>query len=231
MKYDDLGDGWSKVTVLDPETSDFYNRYYYKRVKAKRIEITTPKAQVLASYTLIEKDLRSVAVWLNEIESMMKADVKLTKDPKHRKSGHDRTRYNLIKGLFVAALTFYAKCFATCEGRKVKLEKKNLDDDFQKKHQLVIDLRNNFAAHSGAEKVEKVKVVLALDTKRRKGAVPYFTRELGQPDSYTLENIADFRCLVEHVKSLVDEKINTLNKKVLQDDIISKGGDYWYNET
>ncbi|EPP5712568.1 hypothetical protein ACUT54_003666 [Vibrio cholerae] len=96
---------------------------------------------------------------------------------------------------------------------------------------MIIDLRNNFAAHSGAEKVEKVKVVLALDTKRRKGAVPYFTRELGQPDSYTLENIADFRCLVEHVKSLVDEKINTLNKKVLQDDIISKGGDYWYNET
>ncbi|EIF8949889.1 hypothetical protein LF048_003580, partial [Vibrio cholerae] len=123
---------------------------------------------------------------------------------------------------FVAALTFYAKCFATCEGRKVKLEKKNLDDDFQKKHQLVIDLRNNFAAHSGAEKVEKVKVVLALDTKRRKGAVPYFTRELGQPDSYTLENIADFRCLVEHVKSLVDEKINTLKKKYYKTTLFQK---------
>ncbi|MBA5764692.1 hypothetical protein H2O73_20230 [Vibrio sp. 404] len=231
MKYDDLGDGWSKVTVLNPETSDFYNRYYYKRVKAKRVEITTPKAQVLASYTLIEKDLRSVAVWLNEIESMMKADVKLVQDPKNRKSDHDRTRYNLIKGLFVAALTFYAKCFATCEGRKVKLEKKNLDEDFRKKHQSAIDMRNNFAAHSGAEKVEKVKVVLALDTKRRKGAVPYFTRELGQPDTYTLENLAEFRGLVEHVKSFVDGKIDTLNKKVLEDDIISKGGDYWYKET
>ncbi len=79
----------------------------------------------------------------------MKADVKLTKDPKHRKSGRDRMRYNLIKGLFVAALTFYAKSFATCEGRKVKLEKKNHDDDFQKKNQLIIDLRKNFAAHSG----------------------------------------------------------------------------------
>jgi hypothetical protein len=231
MKYDDLGDGWSKVTVLDPETSDFYNRYYYKRVKAKRIEITTPKAQVLASYTLIEKDLRSVAVWLDEIESMMNADTKLTENPKHRKSGHDRTRYNLVKGLFVAALTFYAKCFATCEGRKVKLEKKNLDENFQEKHQAAIDMRNNFAAHSGADKVEKVKVVLALDTKRRKGAIPYFTRELAQPDSYILESIAEFRDLVEHVKIFVDGKINTLNQKVLEDDIISKGGDYWYKET
>ncbi|MCF7493617.1 hypothetical protein L3V35_00950 [Vibrio sp. L5-1] len=230
MKYDDLGGGWSKVTVLKSETSDFYNRYYYKRVKAKRIEITTPKAQVLASYTLIEKDLRSVGIWLTEIESMLKADEKYAKNPKYRKSDHDRTRYNVIKGLFVAALTFYAKCFATCEGRRVKLEKKNLDEDFQNKHQAAIDMRNNFAAHSGSEKVEKVKVVLALDTKRRKGATPYFTRELGQPDTYTLENLTEFRGLVEHVKSLADDKIETLNKKVLEDDIISKGGDYWYNK-
>jgi len=59
MKTDDLGGGWSKFTVLDPESQTFYNRYYYKRVKAHRLVIDTPKAKALAGYTLIEKDLEA----------------------------------------------------------------------------------------------------------------------------------------------------------------------------
>jgi hypothetical protein len=231
MNEDDLGGGWTKVSVLDPETADFYNRYYYKRVKAKRVEVTTPKALVLASYTLIEKDLRSVMIWLNEIEAMLSDDKKRKTSPSYCKSDYDRTRYNIIKGLFVAALTFYAKCYATCEGRKVKLEKKNLPKELQENHQAIIEMRNNFAAHSGAKKIEKAKVVLALDVKRRKNAIPYLGRELSQPDTFSEKSLKEFIDLVSHVKSFVNQKIDTLNDKVRDEDIIPKGADYWYNET
>lgn len=230
MKTDDLGGGWSKFTVLDPETQEFYNRYYYKRVKAHRVVIDTPKAKVLAAYTLIEKDLRSIMIWLDEIKGLLASD-KVTAGKKgSQKTAHDRTRYNLIKGLFVASLTFYAKCFATCEGRRVKLDKSNLSDEFQKHHDNVMEIRHNFAAHSGAKKFEKVHVVMALDSKRRRGAIPFITRELGQPDSYSLESTEEFISLVLHVKVFVDQKIDTLNEKLLKDDILTKPPDYWYKK-
>jgi len=147
-----------------------------------------------------------------------------------QRTAHDRTRYNLIKGLFVASLTFYAKCFATCEGRRVKLEKSNLSEEFQKHHDYIMDTRHNFAAHSGAKQVERVHVVMALDSKRRRGAVPFVTRELGQPDSYSLESTEEFISLVSHVKGFVNQKIDTLNEKLLKDDILTKTPDYWYKK-
>jgi hypothetical protein len=231
MKTDDLGGGWSKFTVLDPKTQTFYNRYYYKRVKAKRVVIDTPKAKALAAYTLIEKDLRSVSIWLNEIKELLAGDEVTVGKSGSQKTAHDRTRYNLIKGLFVASLTFYAKCFATCEGRKVKLEKRNLSDEFQRHHDSIIEIRHNFAAHSGAKQVERVHVVMALDIKKRKGAIPFLTRELGQPDSYSLEYTEEFISLVNHVKEFVDGKVDTLNEKVLKDDILTKPPEYWYKKT
>lgn len=231
MTTDDLGGGWSKHTVLDPDNQTFYNRYFYKRVKAKRVVIETPKANVLGAYTLIEKDLRSVLVWLHEIKDLLAGDEVTAGKKGSQKTAHDRTRYNLIKGLFVASLTFYAKCFATCEGRKVKLEKKNLSDEFQIHHESIMDIRHNFAAHSGAKQVEKVHVVMALDSKRRKGAVPFLTRELGQPDSYSLESTEEFILLVNHVKEFVDKKVDTLNEKVLKEDILTKPVEYWYKKT
>lgn len=230
MKPDDLGGGWSKFTALDPKTKEFYNRYYYKRVKAHRVVIETPKARALAAYTLIEKDLRSTSIWLNEIKELLATDKVIAGKKGPQQSAHDRTRYNLVKGLFVASLTFYAKCFATCEGRRVKLEKKNLKGEFQNHHDTIMETRHNFAAHSGAKQVEKVHVVMALDSKRRRGAVPFLTRELAQPDSYSLESIESFISLVSHVKSFVDQKIDTLNERVLRDDILTRTPDYWYSK-
>ncbi|KUM53700.1 hypothetical protein [Rheinheimera sp. EpRS3] len=231
MKTDNLGGGWSKFTVLEPETQTFYNRYYYKRILAHRVVIDTPKAKALAAYTLIEKDLRSVLVWLYEIRGLLADDKVIAGKKGSQKTAHDRTRYNLIKGLFVASLTFYAKCFTSCEGRRIKLEKKNLSDDFQKDHDSIMEMRHNFAAHSGAKQVEKVHVVLALDSKKRKGAVPFITRELGQPDSYNLDSTLEFIALALHVKEFVDLKVDTLNEKLLKDDILTKPPEYWYKKT
>ena len=41
--------------------------------------------------------------------------------------GKDRGKYVLIKGLFVAALTFYGKCFSRCEGRRAQMDRNQLD--------------------------------------------------------------------------------------------------------
>jgi hypothetical protein len=71
----------------------------------------------MAGYTMIEKDLRSALTWLDEIE---RRHVEHWSDKK-RSFGRaeDRDNYNIVKGLFVALLTFYGKCFSKCEGRPV----------------------------------------------------------------------------------------------------------------
>ncbi|MGZ7307030.1 hypothetical protein ACXWRJ_09320, partial [Streptococcus pyogenes] len=88
------------------------------------------------AYSLIEKDLRSVIIWLNEIEKLAPEDLDRWKNP---------DKMNLVKGLFVAALTFYGKCFTSCEGRRVKLEKTIIDPEYLDLHDHIMKLRHNFA--------------------------------------------------------------------------------------
>ena len=228
---DDLGAGWSKKTALDPKSGKSFNRYFYKRRKAHCIEIDTPKAKVLSGYALIEKDLRSAIVWLNEIIELLDFYPGFDQKNGYVKSGQDRDKFNVAKGLFVAALTFYGKSFSQCEGRRIKLERSNLDEALHEQHDEAMSFRHNFAAHSGARKIEMVRVVIALDSRKRKGTPPYMGRELSQPDSPVKSDIEDMIELFKHAQKYTNDKIETLTKKVYSEDILEKGSDYWYGET
>jgi hypothetical protein len=223
---DKLNDFWSKRSILDPKTGKFYNKYFYKRKPAHRVIVDTPKAKTLSGYVLIEKDLRSALIWLNHISEMLKAHEKYQKNSGFFANSEDRERFNLIKGLFVAALTFYGKCFSSCDGRRVKLEKRHLDEKFHKDHDDAMELRHNFAAHSGEKKFEQVAIVIALDTKRK--ATPYLAKELIQPDCVSKKDFERFLSLFEHAKHFTDKKISVLEQKIYKDDVLSKGAEYWY---
>lgn len=224
---DKLGGGWTKRTILEP-TGKAYNNYYYKRKKAHRVVIDTPKAKALGGYTLIEKDIRSGIIWLNHIHDLLKDDPNYLNADSPVKATYSREKFNIAKGLFVAALTFYGKCFATCEGRRIKLEKKNLDENFHSSHDDAIELRHNFAAHSGDAGHEYVKVVAALDSKKK--SLPYVGRELFQPDTYIAKDINGFISLFEHAQIKCNEKIETLSEKLYEEDILKKGMEYWYEK-
>ncbi|KAJ8738356.1 hypothetical protein H9Y13_09320 [Aeromonas veronii] len=220
---------WLYETVLLKDEFIAYNNYFYKRVKAHRIVLDTPKAKALAAYTLIEKDLRSCAVWLNAILNILKSD------PRHvnangNLANEDRETYNVVKGLFVAALTIYGKCYTSCEGRRVKLEKSNLDEMYHEIHDEAMSFRHNFAAHSGAKKLETTSVVVVLDSKFNRRNIPRISTELMQPDSWSIKETKDFINLVEHVRKFVKDKISALTDKVYKDDVLSKGKEYWYKK-
>lgn len=61
-------DGWDVHEILDPNQIKIITKYFHKRKRAPRIELKDKISQQLAGYTLIEKDLRNVLVWLEEIE-------------------------------------------------------------------------------------------------------------------------------------------------------------------
>jgi hypothetical protein len=210
--------------VLDTSTGKV-NRYYsFKRRPAKRVLLTSKRAQRLAGYALIEKDLRSVAIWLKEITerhggSTRTPGIKFDHSP-------DRATYNLIKGLFVAAVTFYGKCFTDCEGRRVRLDRAIVQEKYREEHDTVMRYRHNFAAHSGAENLEGVEIALVLPPKRPSEFRIY--RELWQPDFVSSDpGTAGFPDLVDHVLEIVRHKMREVETSIAEDEILPKGLEYW----
>ncbi len=216
--------GFEFTEVLIPKTGRLKNIYKYKGKVCYRIPLHSQIAQQLAGLKLIEKDLRNVLVWLKEIAK------KLPSERQH-KHGHfrsgDREDFNLVKGLFIAALTVYAKAYTTCDGRKTKLNKKNLDEKFRKSHDEVMAFRNNYAAHSGSDQHEYVNICLVIDSSKKRETPPQIVSELSQPDTLDREGVEEFIQLAEHVREKVLSKYEKTRQRILTDEIIPKGLAHW----
>ncbi|WP_420600718.1 hypothetical protein [Neptuniibacter sp.] len=214
-----MSDGWTILETYIPGKG-LSNEYFYLDKKAPSVRMTDKISQQYAAYTLIEKDLRSVVFWLEEIERLSPDQTDRVKDP---------DKMNIIKGLFVAALTFYGKCFASCEGRKVKLERSNIDEEFQDAHDHVMILRHNFAAHSGAENFEEVSVSLALHPSKKSDMKPKLYTELSQPDYISAESLA-FKELAAHLQKTTFAKRSSVGEVVLEKVVAPKGKMHWYKK-
>ncbi len=220
-----MSDGFSVKSFVEGQTGHVRRIYSYKGKPCRRVVLQSKLCAQLAGYTLIYKDLRSVLTWLAEIE-------KRHTDGPSRKGEHfscsnDRGTYDLIKGLFVAALTFYGKCFATCEGRRAKLERVQLDRRFHALHDDCIAYRHNFAAHSGAKELEKVEVALVFPAKYKKKVPMKVYRELRQPDLlWPTGGDVTLIELVEQAVEVVTRKIELLTLKVEKGEVIPNAVKY-----
>lgn len=221
-----MRDKWTVKEVVERHTNTVHRLYWYSGKQCKRIVLDSPMARQLAGYVLIEKDLRSAGLWIEEIDRIRGDDAK--DDHQGNRSSSERSRYNLVKGLFVAALTFYGKAFAQCEGRKIKMDKRQLDPSFHEAHDDAIEYRNNFAAHSGAKLIEHAKVALALPPKGAKGVLPRIYREMSQPD-YVMNAPGEksFSELIEHARAVPLRKISELSDKIMNEEVLPKGYTHW----
>lgn len=222
IKIKDTASDWDVVEYVDKETGKVHRIYKYKNKPCKRAYINSRLADQLSGYALIEKDLRSSLIWLREIKTLL--GVIDERRGRYTINKNDREKYNIVKGLFVAALTFYGKSFSKCEGRPVKLERSQLAEKYREVHDIAISYRHNFAAHSGAKKLEFVKVALVIPDKLKPGKrdIPYnLYTELFQPDLAwsSGEKEVWFIELFEHAHGVAKEKIEKLKKKILEDEV------------
>ncbi len=172
-----------------------------------------------AGYTLIEKDLRSVLVWLNEIEKINPELFARQKKPQ---------QMDLIKGYFVAALTFYGKCFTESKGRGIKYDRSNVPEEYRETHDIIIRMRHNFTAHSGVG-FESVKVSLVLHPDINSNMEPMLYTELRQPD-YHKELIEEMIIIVKALQEQSINKRSALSDKFLNEIVRPKGKLYWYQK-
>ncbi|EPD44762.1 hypothetical protein HMPREF9701_00350 [Delftia acidovorans CCUG 274B] len=218
-------DNFKSSHYVDRVTGQVHRSYTYKRRPAIRLVLTSKLAEQYTGYMLIEKDLRSSLVWLDEIENRHLSDEKIKQ---YNHFNPDRENFNLVKGLFVALLTFYGKCFTQCEGRRVKLERVQIDPKYHVLHDECMKYRHNFAAHSGAKKLEKAEIALVYPAKIRNKVEFKIFKELDQPDFFMAKSgEVSLRELLGHVREKVLAKMDKLHEKIVNEEILPNAEKYF----
>lgn len=102
---------------------------------------------------------------------------------------------DLVKGYFVAALTFYDKCFTTSKGRGIKYDRNDVSEKYKNIHDIIMEMRHNFTAHNGIG-FESVNISLVLHPDINSNMKPRLYTELKQPD-FALELVKEMVILLQ----------------------------------
>lgn len=222
---------WLIEEKMGQETHIATRNYYFDGQLCGRVELTDGLAKQFGGYKLIEKDIRNIISWLNHIEILLKPYDTKENPQEECLISTDRDTFQVIKGLFVASVTFYGKLFTKANGRKVKLESAWLTtDDLLLFHEELMLLRHTYTAHSGEDSAEISNTVLAVDPIRLRQTPPELFCELTQPDSIGVKDIAIFKKLLDELHDKVNNKINELGQLILQKEVSEKGIDHLYSK-
>ena len=228
MHINDDDSPWEVNEKVDLLTGKITRSYSYKRRSAARICLSDGIASQYAGYSLIEKDLRNILIWIEFLEDSL-AEWETDLGSYLRGRRHKAEHFAIVKGIYIAAITTYGKCFNQCAGRRIRIDPSWIDEDHKDSHQFAILTRNNFTAHSGEAKFEVANVVLVIDRKKTSNALPLLATEINQPDSIGYTELADFKALVESLHKKVRRKQDQLHQKIFEN-CLKQGRDYWLKQ-
>ncbi|HHF0505211.1 TPA: hypothetical protein ACPHRY_004578 [Vibrio antiquarius] len=215
--------------IFDDQTGKASARLTYKRKPLYSVPLTGRIPSQIAGYSLINKDLKNARQWAYTAISMTNAahsHAQVTKG--NYFLSQDREQFDMIKALFIASLTFYAKAFTKCEARNAKLARKDLSNDFREDHDFYMNLRNKYVAHSGSEDLESAQPHMLLSPKKNSKFVPRMHIIRSQPDVAISEDEAtSFVALIDHVISLVDTKVIKASEKLFEEHIATHSIEFW----
>ncbi|EMY0610022.1 hypothetical protein AAH820_003295 [Yersinia enterocolitica] len=210
--------------VLEDNGTNF-NIYKYKGKVLPRILLTGILVEQYKAYVFLEKDLRSVIFWIERIKEF--SDGINFEGPVFR--GGNRNEMNVIKGLYIAVLTTYGRCFTSSKGRSFTLQRGHVPEDCRDIHDNIMHARHNFAAHKGEFSFESCKIALVINKQKKKHELELFS-ELNQPDIY-FESGDDKDWIILHMvnvlRDLMLDKILVIREKIIKECIYPKGANFW----
>ncbi|WP_028864291.1 hypothetical protein [Psychromonas aquimarina] len=236
-----IGENIIKNHTINEKTGALKVEFFYKGKLCPSKEIKGPIINQYIGYYLILQDLKDVLTWLKKIDDFHpKEGVKETENNKE----FDTFKYvlspenwkndgMLVKALYYSCLVVYGKCFTQAKGRKVKLERKNIEKRLQKQHDLIMEYRNTIVAHSGEGEWENGKLYVLPTPKellKNEGMNIHIEPIVNRLDYEDDRNSDEsFQFLVEHLIDSVEKKKKSLFEVILKDIIIPKGTEYWYS--
>ncbi len=215
--WEKLDRWWYRKAFISNSEPKFTYHYKSKLSRSCKVfEVTTKKTNQLCGFMLIEKDLRDSIELLNEYSKLFTA------------SGGTLFSKNIVlKGLMKAIVITYGKCFSRADGRKIKLSRKDIPKEYEIVHEDLINMRNQYVAHSGKTNLERCKFVFLLPPEKKGKTVRVLTcHELYQTTG-TSDFFGNAKFLMEKVIINLKNKISCL-KNNIQEEIDSISRDKFY---
>jgi len=217
----------TRKEFVNPNTGEVHIQYYWKRNKAPKVEIKGKLPNKMSGLTLIKKDLDNALKWMKLARKLSDSvDDSYDKSDSSVFLAKDRERFDNVKALFVASLTFYGKCFTEANGRGASVSRNWLNEEYKELHDFYMNYRHNFAAHSGDSKVELAKSFVLLHPKKKE-LIPITPTFRLQPDAAFSFNGIKFEDLLVYISNLVAEKYIKLANKIVTELILVKDIDFW----
>jgi hypothetical protein len=226
---------------IDPITGKIESEYLYRGVECPTKPISGRMVTNYIGYYLILKDLEDTEAWMKQIHDLYPNHAKkATQDSLDQYDSHyrmekmvdDRTQ-GLIKSLFFSSIIFYAKCFTQAKGRRIKLAHNFIPTNLLDKHNTIMDVRHNLAAHSGPGEFDTGWVdVIHPPLKFIKSNVGLHIMPVLNRLNF-LDDRADdssFLSLISAVKEKVTSKTQVLGEKIIRELVVPKGQEYWYRK-
>jgi hypothetical protein len=179
-------------------------------------------ADKYAAYVSIRKDLEFVKKSLGYLIEIEKSDgrpIKEISGKLHIKE-HDEFLHCLTQSIYFASVITYGKCFASAEGRKTKLERKDIlidaSESVRGSHDQIIEIRNQYVAHGGVSDNE-ITMVKLLFSQEGGMVKPNIAYSGASAMSERKEDMESFASLVAFVHGVVVKKISVLAQKLLDE--------------
>ena len=221
---------------IDRKTGEKTTVFFYRDKPCPAIPLTSPVARQFGGYSLIRVDLLDAKEWLKRAHDLVPSG----NQPRSVKASTARDRYflsgdpstfRLIKSLWFSAIVLYGKCYASAEGRKVKLERSNLPDEHLEIHDKIITLRNTIVAHAGTTAHESAKVKLVLSPNPKTDRL-WLRADVSRVDfADDRDDPVPFARLVDQVIEQVDRKLGELNARLLKKEVFPLGKQHWYSRS
>lgn len=217
-----------EIRYIKESKNSFTRMYKLKGRILPRIILEGHRIEQMKAFSSLDKDLRNIMRWvsiINRTDMLKGASSELYPSSKNDEAF-------ILKGLYVAILTMYGRCFTTAEGRRFTFDKKkHIPEEFKELHEDIMHARNNFAAHKGNFVHEDYKIALAVDENKR-SMNAYIFAEIVQPfmsgemiDSRDTSQA--FLKICEHLKGIVNKKYDDLCQKIIDEFVYKKDFGFW----
>jgi len=179
-------------------------------------------AESLGRYALIDKDLDYIIRAVNLAITMTSDNLDVVSNLRSYQYIQNSDELTTIQhSLFSSAVVAYGKCFASAEGRGIKLDKasvfKNANHSLLDAHSNIIDIRNNYIAHAGNTFMENHTVQLVYHPDKERNISPFISVDTDFISHVSQSTFKKYMVVFEHVSAHVKNKMNKIYEKIKQE--------------
>ncbi len=182
-------------------------------------ELTDKYSESLGKYALIDKDLDYIIRTVKLVISLTDDKIDLTSNKHSYQYISKSDDLTIIqRSLFSSAVIAYGKCFASANGRGVKLEKtsvfKNEASNLLEIHANIIDARNDYIAHAGKTFMENFSVHLVSHPDKERDIPAFISVDTDFINHVSRNTFIKYMMVFEHVSAHVKQKMEHLYEKI-----------------